>query len=889
MWRTKLLLVLAFLLLLSAVASAQIKWAKHINPTSGIDKGYGTCLFGNYLVIVGRAGDSPFLALLDRESGEVVKMWSRGSGWFINCIAVGDSLYAAGYVEERDEYYQIYVFDRNLNVINRVQVNNAGLRDIIYWDGYFYIGGYVWKDFGGQYKPVWYIEKRAPDLSLVAYREIYDANWEDSDVYNVGVNPVTGDVWAVGYYTVGGVERPLVAILDKNLNLKRLIQLPGYTGFFGGICFDREGNAYVSGNRTTVKYDKSGNYIKRYSGGGLITCIKDRLYSFAHVNATVIVPMHQLVYSVIDMETMERIKQVDLPASSIGIFNLTTVYAPGRPSFDGRYVYAAGVLDLGFRTEGGMITRDTEIVVFAVPVVSTVKVVDSSGRPLAGFVVRGVTDSYSLVNSTGADGVASFWGLAPDVVYVFDRSGRLVWVGNVTSLVATVTVRLANSLPATSPADLRGYLVLKRVLFIDGSTRDVKYNFQLANGVLTVEGDVPLDVPYPVEVYVTEFSIGSATLVLRGGAYLAYSGTARDLANGLDFGNLFTRLEVSAVDSTGAARSDWAVQLIYQGAKLAEGRGALTVVVPRTSVLGQPYVAKVVTTALAPDGLAATREQLVAAEGDRREVRLVVNTTRVTVLAVDGFGQRRDWPVEIENVARGVGYVSAELLDGAVYTAKASGLGFTNVTKFVARGPEMSVAVKIPTARLTARVVDGFGNVRSDWPVEVVGVGSGQGSVAAEVLAGRYMVRATAFGREFAREVEVAPGQNVVAAVQVPTARLKIYVVDDDRKPIDQYVTSVEVSGPVAQSFSRPPGDIEVLAGQYTVTVTALGKLASSQAVLQPGQYATVEVLVPGTAGIDIGGTRITYSTLYTILGVAVAVAVIGFVVVRLRSRGKGH
>jgi len=226
MYRTKLLLVLAFVLLLSAVASAQVKWAQHINPTNGIDRGIGTCLFGNYLVVVGSAGGSPFLALLDRESGEVVKTWSRGNGWFINCIAVGDSLYVVGYVEERDGYYQIYVFDKNLNVINRVQVNNAGLRDIIYQGGYFYISGYKWENIGGQYKAVWYIEKRTPYLSLVAYREIYDNNWEDSDEYNVGVNPVTGDVWAVGYYNVGGVERPLVAILDRDLNLIKAYTTP---------------------------------------------------------------------------------------------------------------------------------------------------------------------------------------------------------------------------------------------------------------------------------------------------------------------------------------------------------------------------------------------------------------------------------------------------------------------------------------------------------------------------------------------------------------------------------------------------------------------------------------------------------------------------------------
>jgi len=270
---TKLLLILAFVLLLSPMVSAQVKWAQHINPTSGIDYGYGTCLFGNYLVVVGSAGDSPFLALLDRENGNVVKTWSRGSGAFTNCVAVGDKLYVVGNVKEGDWYYQIYVFDKNLNVLIRVGVY-AGFEDIVYQGGYFYIGGRTWKYFGGQYRLVWYIEKRTSDLSLVAYREIYDVNWEDSDVLNIGVNPVTGDVWAVGYYTVGGIDRPLVAILDKDLNLKRLIQFPNYTGFFGGICFDNEGNTYVSGNNTTVKFDKNGNYIKNVTVEAILYVLK---------------------------------------------------------------------------------------------------------------------------------------------------------------------------------------------------------------------------------------------------------------------------------------------------------------------------------------------------------------------------------------------------------------------------------------------------------------------------------------------------------------------------------------------------------------------------------------------------------------------------------------
>jgi len=452
MWRTRLLLLLIFILFLSPTVSAQVRWVQHVNPTSDAEFGYGTCLFGDYVAVVGRVGGFPFLALLDRESGEVVNAtWIKEFGWFFNCVAVGERLYVAG-------YYHVYVFDRGLNLLHRFQTRNTAPRDVVYQGGYFYIGGYGWRDFGGYYRGLWYIEKRASDLGLVASREIFEEYWVYSVVFNIGVNPATGDVWAVGYHTLGGLSRPLVAILDQDLNVKRLVRFPGQVGYFGSMCFDGGGNAYVSGivegEEVTVKFDKDGDEVKRYNGGGVVACVKDRLYLFRRVKEG---SAWRLVYEVIDAKTMESIRRVYLPASSE--FNLTNFYAPGKPSFDGRYIYVAGVLELR-RGNGTRPISDTEVVVFAVPVVSTVRVVDSSGRPLAGFVVRAVAGNCSLVNSTGADGVASFWGLAPDVVYVYDGGGRLVWHGSVASLDATVTVRLANSFSATGPADLRDYLAM---------------------------------------------------------------------------------------------------------------------------------------------------------------------------------------------------------------------------------------------------------------------------------------------------------------------------------------------------------------------------------------------------------------------------------------------
>jgi len=359
------------------IVLTQVKWIQYINPTSGIDKGLGTCLFGNYLVVVGYASISPFLALLDKESGKVVKTWSRGSGWFVNCIAVGDKLYVVGNVEEEGEFYQIYAFDKNLNVLNRVHVALASFDDIVYQDGYLYVGGIRLGNVGGRYMIVQYIEKRALDLSIVTYREINYVNWDGSGILSIGINPATGDVWAVGHYVIDKVSGniissywfPLVTIFDKDLNFKRFIQLPSDGGFFNNICFDDEGNAYVSGeangSRITIKFDKNGNYIKKYDGGDGIICVKDKLYLFDHINDAT-ASTRQLAYEIIDMKTMKKIGQVNLPVSGVG--NLTGFYF-SKPSFDGRYIYVAGVLGLGFSTNGKTLpTNDTKIVVFAVSV-----------------------------------------------------------------------------------------------------------------------------------------------------------------------------------------------------------------------------------------------------------------------------------------------------------------------------------------------------------------------------------------------------------------------------------------------------------------------------------------------------------------------------------------
>ncbi len=368
---------------------------------------------------------------------------------------------------------------------------------------------------------------------------------------------------------------------------------------------------------------------------------------------------------------------------------------------------------------------------------------------------------------------------------------------------------------------------------------------------------------------------------------------------GLDFAELGLTgiVTIQAVDATGTPRSDWTVQVLYGDITAAQGQGQLQAVLPRTDVLGNAYKIKVITNAVTPYGKALVKEQTLALNQKALALQIPVSIVKVTLQAVDGFGTvRNDWPVVIENMASGMGQITTELVEGEEYKARVTALGFTNTTTFVAKGPQMVIRVKIPTAKIIAQAVDGFGEVMRDKIVEIIGVASGQVTVSwfvpswfgpVEVLGGQqYVVKTVVFGKEFSQTVDVPVGQIMTVQLQVPTARLSITVVDDVEKPIDKYVSSVELTGPLNLMFySAPPKDIKVLAGTYNITVIALGKKASASVTLNAGETKNIKIIVPGTAGLDFMGARIPLLTLvpWVLALVVVAVAVVVLIV---RRRG---
>lgn len=102
-------------------------------------------------------------------------------------------------------------------------------------------------------------------------------------------------------------------------------------------------------------------------------------------------------------------------------------------------------------------------------------------------------------------------------------------------------------------------------------------------------------------------------------------------------------------------------------------------------------------------------------------------TTGISVQAVDGFKNvRRDRPVVIQVVASDYGEVYAEVSEGLQFKASATGMGYTN-TVFVVKSPQIVVKIVIPTGKVIAKVVNGFGRLRYEWPVKIVRVTHGHG------------------------------------------------------------------------------------------------------------------------------------------------------------------
>jgi len=258
----------------------KVRWATYINPTEGYDVANGTCVFGDYIAVVGEVGrvdfstvaGRPYVALLRKSDGGVVKEWI-GSEWggLSNCISINGKLYVIGYTYAG--YRFIYVFDRDLNIL--VRIRGGGLPNYLSpaHDGrMLYIGGWTREDVNkdGIEERVWLVEKRDPnDLSLIALRKIYLDSWRSGEIHDIGVEPSTGRVWVIGFYIdSSGKLHSLIVMLDSDLRDVKVVDYPpgsrGYLGKLYSIAFDGRQYVYVSGGYGVAKFSVDGELIAVY-------------------------------------------------------------------------------------------------------------------------------------------------------------------------------------------------------------------------------------------------------------------------------------------------------------------------------------------------------------------------------------------------------------------------------------------------------------------------------------------------------------------------------------------------------------------------------------------------------------------------------------------------
>jgi len=339
-----------------------VKWVRYMETGPNIDA--GTCIVGDYIAVVGNINDRPYIALLDKNDGTIVREYiGKEKGFNLtNCVSIGDNLYAIGNFEYKtDSGYQrdgaCVIFNENLDVIDKVKLDHTVYLSIAHDGNYVYLGGCVVPPMDIAEKGVervGLIEKRALDLRLVKSKTIYRISWGSKNgiVKDVGVNPITGHIWAIGLYMEPiSIHKELprftselnfISILDKDLREVKITEHysfdnQSYLGPVESICFNSSGHAYIAGSYGIAKFDAKGKLItinKKLDHSEVIAWIEGNIYVFRtkRINDS-----FYYVVSILD-DSLNIVKEY---VPRMGVRASLRIWGH-RLSFDGSNIYIAG-------------------------------------------------------------------------------------------------------------------------------------------------------------------------------------------------------------------------------------------------------------------------------------------------------------------------------------------------------------------------------------------------------------------------------------------------------------------------------------------------------------------------------------------------------------------
>jgi len=374
----------------------KIKWIRYINPTGSGDSALGTCVFGDYIAVVGGVGWSPppiaiaskpYVVLLHKSEGDVVKEWiGREEGMLYNCVSINGKLYAIGSANKG----LIYVFDENLNILAGITSESPSSYNSLAYDGKtLYVGGSAYEDVNGDdvREQFWLVEKRdLNDLSLIASSKVQLGSWELGWIHDISVEPSTGRVWAVGAYQDSrGIWHSLIVVFDSSLTVLKVIDYPeGSKGFLSGltaIAFDGWRYAYITGIDGIAKFSIDGELV-------VMSRDNKARYKIAYDNYNNKIYTFGEGWLYVHDTGLNKVQEYILSENVSALSD----FREGKPALEGNNIYLAGIdYSLG--------RGDSRVVVYSLSLVS-VTALTATGTKNATATV---TPAYATVPASATE------------------------------------------------------------------------------------------------------------------------------------------------------------------------------------------------------------------------------------------------------------------------------------------------------------------------------------------------------------------------------------------------------------------------------------------------------------------------------------------------------
>jgi len=248
----------------------EVVWSRVISVSNYRDGVYSVCASGDRVYAVGfdeyhGLGKKRFrIESFSVKDGKTIAAWTDGRSLplasFFTCVSYGNRVYAFG---ATDRFWSMLVFDRMLEVISRVDVDNPHvipLSSIIldrYPNLYLYVAGTT---VPGEGTTAMYVAKvSASDLSIVSSFTA-DSEGLGAGAYAVAYNNTTKQVVVGGYAKAESGLEWLVTFHNEDLKLDKVVK-PGIRGSISGLAVDANGFIYAVDGKRVVKMDPEGKVV----------------------------------------------------------------------------------------------------------------------------------------------------------------------------------------------------------------------------------------------------------------------------------------------------------------------------------------------------------------------------------------------------------------------------------------------------------------------------------------------------------------------------------------------------------------------------------------------------------------------------------------------------